>query len=135
MQRLADGYAIAAAVISTVTGLAAWGALAALSAWWAQVAVAVMATATAVVNVIPKVRGYADCAAKAAPLATEYGRSLGELQNAIEALKGHAPGAKVQALKALDRFQVVKEKKDGLRPLPAELEKLEHGRPSAVLLP
>lgn len=126
MQRISDRYAITAAVISTITGLAAWGALAASNAWWAQLAVAVMATAAALVNVIPKVRGYAECAAKAAPLATDYGRSLGELEDAIAAVKAQAPDAQVHARQALDAFHQIKQKKDSLRPFPDDLENMVH---------
>src|ERR1035441_4115114 len=73
MQALADGYAISASLISTITGLAAWGMIARTPKLWAQVLVGAMAFAAAVVAMVPKVKGYGECAVKAAPLSTEYG--------------------------------------------------------------
>lgn len=128
MQSRADQFAIAAALLSTITGLSAWGSIAASAALWAQLVVGFMAIAAAVASIVPKVRKYAECAFKAAPLASEYGRSLGELQDAIEAIKSQAPNAQAQAAQALKAFYDTKKKKDTLVPFPRELEELVHTR-------
>ncbi len=122
MQTLADRYAITASLISTITGLAAWGSIAASPKLWAQVLVGVMAFAAAVVAVIPKVRGYGECAVKAAPLSTEYGKVLGDLEDALSELQSSNQSAQTHSRAAVDAFQAVKAKKDGLKPFPRKLE-------------
>jgi hypothetical protein len=122
MQALADGYAISASLISTITGLAVWGMIAASPKLWAQVLVGAMAFAAAAVAVVPKVKGYGECAVKAAPLSTEYGKVLGDLEDALTELQSHNPSAQTDSRAAVDAFQVVKAKKDALKPFPRRLE-------------
>ena len=122
MQSLADRYAITASLISTVTGLAAWGMIAASPKMWAQVLLGVLAFAAAAVALIPKVRGYGECAVKAAPLSTEYGKVLGDLQDALSELQSGSPKAQTDSRAAVDAFQKTKEKKDALKPFPRKLE-------------
>ena len=121
MQTLSDRYAIGSALISTVTGLAIWGSISA-SALWAEVATGLMAFAAAAAAIVPKVRGYGDCARQAAPLSAEYGHSMGELQDALDAVKSNRPKAQVSARKAVEGFEAIKAKKDALRPYPRKLQ-------------
>ena len=123
MQDLADRYAIIASLISAVTGLAAWGTIAASTKWWGQVLVGVMAFAAAVVAVIPKVRGYSDCALKAASLATEYGQVLGDLEDSLNELQSHDQNAQSHSQAAVGEFEKIREKKNNLRPFPKKLAK------------
>jgi hypothetical protein len=123
MQVRADRYAIMTSLMSAVTGLGAWGTIAASTAWWGQAAVGVMAFAAAAVAVIPKVRGYSDCALKAAPLATEYGHVLGDLADALAELRSGNADAQSHSRLAVDTFDAVKKKKDALRPFPREPQK------------
>jgi hypothetical protein len=122
MQSRADIYAIIASLISTITGLTAWQMIATSPKLWAQVLVAVMAFAAAVVAFIPKVKGYNDCAVKSAPLSTEYGKVYGDLLDALSELQSGNPNAQFHAQAAVDAFQRAKEKKDALRPFPRKLE-------------
>ena len=123
MQTLADKYAIAASLLSTITGLAAWGTIAASTKWWGQVLVGLMAFAAAAVAIIPKFRHYNECAVSSEPLAGEYAECLGPLRDAEVKFPWSAPSAKEQASEALLRFQAVKQKKDRLRPFPVELQR------------
>lgn len=132
MQALADRYAISASLISAVTGLGAWGTIAASTKWWGQAAVGVMAFAAAGAAVIPKVRGYSDCALKAAPLSTEYGKVLGTLEDALNELRSGNPNAQTHAREAIAAFEDAKRKKDALKPFPRQLqEEIDEQRKSA----
>jgi len=131
MYALADKYAITTSLISVVTGLGAWGTIAASTKWWGQAVVGVMAFAAAAVGVIPKVRGYGECALKAAPLSTEYGTVLGVLEDALSELHSGHQNAQTHSREAIAAFNAVKEKKDALKPFPGELAKeLEEKRKS-----
>ncbi|HWR16690.1 MAG TPA: hypothetical protein VN577_17830 [Terriglobales bacterium] len=125
MQVRADRYTIVASLISVVTGLSAWGAIAAKTGWWAQALVGVMAFAAAAVSVIPKVRGYGECAIKAAPLATEYGAALGMLEDAVLEMQSdkqeQLQSAQIHARQALNVFDSIRAKKNALRPFPTDL--------------
>ncbi len=121
MQDLADRYAIIASLISTVTGLAVWGTIAASR--WGQVLVGLMAFAAAAVAVIPKVRGYSECALKAAPLATEYGQVLGDLEDALKELQSRDQNAQSHSKTAIAEFEGIREKKNALKPFPKQLAK------------
>ena len=123
MQALADRYAIITSLISAVTGLGAWGTIAASTKWWGQAVVGVMAFAAAIVALIPKQRGYGECALKAAPLSTEYGRVLGPLRNAQAELKSGNPNAQTHSQEAIAAFNDVRQKKNDLKPFPSELQK------------
>ena len=122
MQELADGYGIAASLISTITGLAAWMTIVTSPAWWAQFLVGLMAFAAAAVAIIPRVRHYSECAAAAAPLATGYADALTELQNALDEIHKNAANAQDHAREAVTGFRSVKAKKDALKPFPWKLE-------------
>lgn len=122
MQNLADRYAISASLISTLTGLSVWGTVTSATEWWGQAAVSLMAFLAAAAAVVPKIRGYGECAFKAMPLAAEYGRALGELRDALGELKTGNHCAQAHAQAAISAFEKIKERKDALKPFPAQLE-------------
>lgn len=122
MQDLADRYAISASLISTLTGLSVWGTIAASTEWWGQAAVSLMAFFAAAAAIVPKIRGYAECAFRAVPLAAEYGRVLGELRDALGELKAGNHCAQAHAQSAITAFENIKARKDALKPFPAHLE-------------
>jgi hypothetical protein len=124
MQTLSDRYAISASLLSAVTGLTIWGSVSASAAWWAEAAAGLLAFAASACAVVPKVRGYGDCARQAAPLSAEYSHCLGDLQDALDALKDGRPKAQQVARKAVAAYEATKAKKDGLRPYPRKLQAL-----------
>lgn len=133
IQAISDRYAISASLISTITGLAAWGMIAGSPRLWAQVLVGLMAVATAAVTVIPKVIGYSECAFNAAGLSGEYGKVLGKLQDALEALLKDDPKAQTYANAARNEFNAIKERKDHLRPFPTgEKKQIDQQRPQVM---
>jgi hypothetical protein len=122
MQTLSDRYAIGAALISAFTGLAIWGTISSSPLFLAQAAPSTMAFCAAAAAIIPKIKGYGNCALNAAPLSTDYTHSLAELLNAQEAVKSGRPKAQLSARKAVAGFEAVKAKKDALRPYPRRLQ-------------
>jgi hypothetical protein len=122
MQTLSDRYAIGAALISAFTGLAIWGTISSSAQVWAQAAASTMAFCAAAAAIIPKIKGYGNCALSAAPLSTDYGHALDELLTALEGVKSARPKAQVGARKAVADFEAVKAKKDALRPYPRRLQ-------------
>jgi hypothetical protein len=77
MQTTADRYSIGAALLAAITSLTVWTTLTNKPDWKAQLAVSVMALATAAVATFPRVRHYAEAAGKARELATQYGGLTG----------------------------------------------------------
>ena len=133
MQTIADRYAIAASLLSTITGLAAWGTIAASPRLWAQVLVGLMAFAAAAVAVIPKVIGYSDCAVKAAPLSAEYGKVLGKLLNAQDELLSGNSNAQADSKEAIEEFDQIRARKQALKPFPTDvLNVVDQERPAAI---
>lgn len=133
MQAIADRYTISASLISTITGLAAWGTIAGSPKLWAQILVGLMAFAAAAAAVIPKVIGYSDCAVNAAPLSTEYGKVLGKLLNALDELLAGAPNAQTHSQAAIDEFDEIRARKQALKPFPKDLQILvDRERPEAI---
>lgn len=112
MRARADKYTISASLISTATGLAAWGQIAASTRLWAQALVGVAAIASAAVAVIPKVKGYRENAASLAPLATRYGSALGGLIDALAEVQSGNSNGQIHARIAIDAFENVKKEKD-----------------------
>jgi hypothetical protein len=133
MQAITDRFAISAALISVITGLAAWGAIAASPRLWAQILVGVMAVATAAVTIIPKTVGYNECAFKAAPLSAEYGKVLGRLLNALDEFLSDDPNAQTHSRAAIDEFDEIRSRKQNLKPFPTDLQnEADHLRPEAL---
>jgi hypothetical protein len=122
MQTLADRYAIAAAAISTVTGLAVWGTISSSVGLWGQVAVSLMAFAAAAAAFIPKTKGYGECAVKASSLSSDYGHVYGTLLDASKELQSGDSEAQTHARRAVDAFEAVRAEKQRLRPYPSRLQ-------------
>jgi hypothetical protein len=79
MQTTADRYSIGAALLAAITSLTVWTTLTNRPDWKAQLAVSIMALATAAVATFPRVRHYAEVAGKAREPATQYGGLYGRL--------------------------------------------------------
>ncbi|WP_412737318.1 hypothetical protein [Krasilnikovia sp. MM14-A1259] len=117
MQRRADGYAIAAAFLSTVTSLTFWGFLNVANSWWAQTIASAAAFAAAAAAIIPRVKNYSEAAGKARQLATQYGTIKGRLTDAQ--VWSAANVADDTALRqVVEDFEAIKSSKDALVPYP-----------------
>ena len=84
--------------------------------------VGVMAFAAAGVAVVPKVRHYSECALNAAPLATEYGKVLGVLEDVLSEFRSGDPNVQTHAQEAIAKFDDIRTKKNALRPFPRDME-------------
>jgi hypothetical protein len=124
MSNRVDGWAITAAALSTVTGLGVWSTVAGSNKPEAVVAVSAVAFLSAIAALIPKIRGYADCAKNARTLSTRYGSALGDLMDALEMLRNGDMEAGAQAKAAVAKFEATRAEKGDLKPFPAKLQKL-----------
>ncbi len=134
MQTLADRYTIAASLISTVTGLAAWGTITTSAGAWGEALVGGMAFVAAAVAIIPKYKNYGDCAVKASLISKDYGEVLGRLADVIVAMSSRKPGSHAEAVRIVEQFEAIRARKQDLRPFPADLEAQLHAmRPPAAV--
>jgi hypothetical protein len=124
MDRRGDAYAIAASVLSAITGLAVWTTLSKSTEMAAVVVVSLVAFSSAVVGQIPKIKGYSECAKTSRELSSAYGDAYGDLCDAAARLKQGDPNAATEAGKMVEEFQAVRDKKEALKPYPAKLAKL-----------
>jgi hypothetical protein len=131
MQDHADRYTITATLISTITGLTAWGTIAASPRLWAQALVGLMAFATAAVAVIPKVKGYGDRALELASPASQYGKVLGGLLDATPGVVSDSPDGQAVLRAALSAFENTKNEKDR-QTLTGLQEIIDRDRPNAI---
>lgn len=122
MRSRSDNFAIAAAIISTITGAAIWATVSQSAEIWAQAIVTAMAVAAAVTALVPKLKGYSDCATNAPAIASKYGRYLAKLRRAHDDLNAGIDGAAERAWAAVDVFYDIREEKEKLTPYPAQLE-------------
>ncbi|MEV6600163.1 hypothetical protein AB0M36_25445 [Actinoplanes sp. NPDC051346] len=117
MQSRADGYAIAAAILSTITSLAIWGILTESSSWWTKALASAAALAAAAAAILPRVKNYPEAAGKARQLATQYGTIKGRLVDAQ--VWSSANIAEDTALRqVVEEFEAIKSGKDSLVPYP-----------------
>ena len=136
-----NAFALLAALIAALTGLAVWATLADSSNWVAQLVVSVMALTAAGVGMWPNQANYAECAKEAAELAGEYGKVLVKLRRASdhlnEARKGSAAAtaADREVDKAIEEFQKIRARKESLRPYPTTLEEAVKVERDALGLP
>ena len=130
MQRLADRYAILAAILSAITGLAAWGAIAQSGSGWARGLAALVGLTAAVVGIVPRVKNYAEAASKSRELASQYGSIKGRLLDA-QAWLGHGASDVVLRQLVAD-FESVKKSKDLLVPYPAEAQAARNEQKAAA---
>ncbi|WP_199512602.1 hypothetical protein [Nucisporomicrobium flavum] len=119
MQRRADAFAISAALLSALTGLAVWAALSSTEDWWGQAAVSFVAMAAAAIGIVPKVKNYGETAGKARELSSQYGSIKGRLADALEWARagGYDDGFLRQLV---NDFEAAKRSKDSLSPYPKE---------------
>lgn len=112
-QRWADFWAIATGIVGALTSLAVWPAFSDDSPAVAKVLVSLGAMATAICQLIPRVRNHAEVAGQAKEIASQYGSLVGRLTDLREA---KVPPGKGHGL--LADFQTTKAKKDSLRRVP-----------------
>lgn len=122
MQRLADRYAIASGMLSAVTGLGIWATIAASADARVQYLVSAVAFVAAVLALVPKQMGYADCASNCFDIAATYGKVEGDLATAAEKLAQNAPDALKAAEDARQRLEDVRARKEKLHPYPDKIQ-------------
>lgn len=122
MQARADRFALVAGFLSAITGLGIWATIAASIDPRAQVAVGFVALAAAVVGLVPKTMGYADCASNAFDISAAYGHAEGELVKAHRKLVDEDPDALAFAEDARKAFEEVRIRKEKLHPYLTALE-------------
>jgi hypothetical protein len=124
-QRLADGWALAAGVLSAVTGLAIFPVLTDTSTDLQKALVAAGALLASVFALVPRIMNYGELAGAARELTSRYGSVLGDLLDLTLA----EPFPAEAALVTVTEFEETKAKKDGLRGLPdrttVQLRRLE----------
>lgn len=118
MNDLADRYALWSAGLSALTGLGVWSTLVASTLWPVVVLVSAVAVASAVVAMVPRVKGYGDRAKAAASLAPRYGNVLGELIDVRQMFEKNNPDAPAVAKLVVERFESLKREKDTVKGVP-----------------
>lgn len=118
----ADRYAVLAGTLSAVTGLSIWGTVAASADPRAQIAVGFVGLAAAVVALIPKTCGFADCAQNAFDIDADYAKVEGGLIVALQGLQAGQPGAMQAAEAARQKLGEIRARKERLHPYPGNPE-------------
>lgn len=121
MRGRVDGFALAAAVVSAVTGAAVWTTVSSLSGVWPQVLVTAVAVTSTIFALVPKQLNYGDAADRASGLSVRYLHVLHRLRAARLALSADRPGAGELVAAAIAEFEVVRADKEHLRPYPKKL--------------
>ena len=122
MRGRVDGYALAAAVISAVTGAAVWATVSSLTGVWPQLLVTAVAVTSTIVALVPKQLNYGDAADKASGLSARYLHVLHRLRSARLAVSAGRPEAAELAAAAIAEFEAVRADKEHLRPYPKKLQ-------------
>jgi hypothetical protein len=118
-QRRADGWAIAAGVLAAITSLAVWPVVTQEEGIWATAVVSVVAFASALCALVPRIMNYGELAGQARELASRYGSAYGKLID----LYHMGPAVNQQAAaQTISEFESTKAKKDCLRNLPDKQE-------------
>ena len=112
-QLKADWWAITAGVLAAITSLAVFPVLGESSSVTAKTLVSVVALASAVSALVPRVKGYGEQAGAARVLAAQYGSVYGRLLDLVNADTANPHTAQM----VVAEFQAIKEKKDALRGL------------------
>jgi hypothetical protein len=115
-------------ICSSLTGLAVWSTLAASVKWPAVLLVSIVAFVAAIAAAAPKVGKYDETSKAAANLQTEYGHSIGELEDAAAAHPKTGQEAQAARRKAVKDFEGIKDKKDELVPFSRRLQKVHASR-------
>jgi hypothetical protein len=111
-QKKADFWAILAGILAALAGSAIFSSVGANSTWVKSI-MSVVALASAICALVPRVKGYAEEAGAARILAAHYGSIYGRLLDLVQ----QNPVNERAAQAAVAEFQAVKEKKDLLRGL------------------
>ena len=119
-QRLADGWALASGALAAATGLAIFPILTDASSDFEKLLVSAAAFLAAIFALIPRVKNYAELAGQARELTSRYGGIVGDLLDLTKV----QPFPAQAALPVVTEFEVIKQKKDGLRGLP-DRERIE----------
>ena len=109
--------------MSVITGAAVWTTLSESRDVWTQSLVTTMAVAAAVAASTPKLRGYSECATKAADLSGAYGKVLVALRFANQHRTEVSADAEAEVKAAIDEFQKTRMEKEKLSPYPSRLER------------
>lgn len=124
MQRIADRFSIAAAVLGAITSLSVWTVLTNSPSSIAQLLVSAVALSGAVVAAVPQIRRYGEGAGRGRELATQYGRLYGRLTDAREVF---GRPESVEATRAIiEDFESVKARKDQLSPYPTREQEIRN---------
>ena len=118
-QRWADFWAIATGVVGALTSLSVWPILSESSTTADKLVLSVGALATAICQLIPRVRNHAELATQAKELAGAYGSLVGKLRDLEAAGVPQVPARDIVA-----DYQTTKARKDALRRVPSR-----HHRP------
>ena len=110
-QSKAEFWSILAGVLAAAASLAIFPVLGDGSGTLEKTIVSVVALASAVSALVPRVKNYGELAGTARVLAAQYGSVYGRLLDLIEDARSNQPAAKT----AVAEFNSIKEKKDGLR--------------------
>lgn len=122
MRKRSNIYAVAAAVVSTITGATIWTTFSKSPETWAQILVGAIAVLAAVLALIPKLWGYSDCAINAPAIGSKYGKQLEKLRKAHDDLDAGVEGASDKAWAAIIEFYDIREEKEKLTPYPSKLQ-------------
>ncbi len=113
-QRWADFWAIVTGVVGAVTSLTVWPVLDGSSSTSAKLLISVGALATAICQLIPRVRNHAELATQAKELSSAYGALVGKLRDLEAAGVPQGPARSIIA-----DYQTTKARKDALRRVPS----------------
>jgi hypothetical protein len=110
-----DFYAMLSATLGVITGLGVWSTLVASAQWYAQFIVSSMAFLAALAVIVPKTKGYAECAAVAAVLCPRYANVMGDFIDVLAMFKRSGENSKEAqdaARHAVSEFEAIKREKD-----------------------
>jgi hypothetical protein len=122
MRAHVDAYAIAAAVVSGITGAAVWTTVSSWTGIWPQLLVTAIAVGASILALVPKQLNYGDAADKAAGLSEKYLHVLHQLRSARLALAASEKCGPQMAADAIAKFEV-RAAKESLRPYPQKLQR------------
>jgi hypothetical protein len=116
MRTTADRYSIGAALLAAITSLTVWTTLTNRPDWKAQLAVSIMALATAAVATFPRVRHYAEAAGPI--LGGEFAGHTSMAGSSMPCRCTAIPNTRDAIRMVIKEFDAVKARKDQLVPYP-----------------
>jgi hypothetical protein len=123
-QLKADFWAISAGLLAAITSLAIFPVLGEGSGTLEKTTVSVVALASAVCALVPRVKGYGEQAGTARVLAAQYGSVYGRLLDLVKDGSDNQHAAKA----VVAEYQSIKEKKDVLRELTTRKQKRQRAK-------